>query len=163
MLRRALLPAFAIVLMAAPPSVAATAVVKWPPWLSIESPVNPFDQSARGAAFLIHAAIREGAVELSDVTATAEGLVNGVRKSVPIRIEAASRAGTFAVRKQWPAEGTWLVRVAFHSTTAIVRLGRDGSVAGVSVPTTAASDGMQLPRAVLPSEIDSILSAASKQ
>jgi hypothetical protein len=35
-------------------------VVKWPPWISIESPVNPYDPSARGAAMLVRAAFREG-------------------------------------------------------------------------------------------------------
>jgi hypothetical protein len=168
MLRRSLVPAAVLGLVvvtasiAAVTSPAAAAIAKWPPWISIESPVNPFDASARGAAFLIRATVREGTPTLADVHATAEGLVNGVRKSVPIRIDTTSRAGVFAVRKQWPAEGTWMLRISFMSTTAIVSIDRAGNVGGVTVPTVAQS-GVQIPRAVAAREIDALLADASKR
>ena len=47
---------------------ARPSVVSWPAWLSIESPVNPYDPATRGAAFLIHAAVREGAPTLANLT-----------------------------------------------------------------------------------------------
>jgi len=47
------------------------------------------------------------------VSGAAEGLVNGKRQSVPLRLTAVqtNEAGvtTFAVRRQWPKEGAWLL------------------------------------------------------
>lgn len=142
--------------------LAAPAIVKWPPWLSIESPVNPYDPATRGAAFLIHAAVREGTPTLANLTGTAEGLVGGKRRTIDLRIDSTSHSGVFAVRRQWPSEGTWLLRVTFLSTTAIVMLDRAGNVAGVRIPTELAS-GTQVPRAVAGREIDSTLADASKR
>jgi hypothetical protein len=165
MFRRAFFPAIALSVAVATASVAtpaAATIAKWPPWLSIESPVNPFDNSARGAAFLIHAALREGTPTLRDVTGTAEGLVDGVRKTVALRIDTTSRPAVFAVRKQWPPDGTWLLRINLLSTTAIVTLDKAGNVAGTSVPTVAQS-GMQIPRTVAAREIDALLADAAKR
>jgi hypothetical protein len=168
MLHRALVPAIVLTLsvvtasVAAP--VAAPVVAKWPPWISIESPVNPFDNSTHGAAFLIHAMVREGTPTLTDVSVTAEGLVGGVRKTIPVRVDTTSRPAIFAVRKQWPAEGTWLLRVTLLSTTAIVTLDKAGNVAGTNIPTVAErSGGMQIPRTIAPREIDALLADAAKR
>ena len=62
-------------------------IPKWPPWLSIESPVNPYDSSARGALLLVHATFREGPSQLTDLSGTAEGIVNGARRSVSLRFD----------------------------------------------------------------------------
>jgi hypothetical protein len=166
MLRRAFVPAIVLTLAAAaaaaPTSLAARVLAKWPPWLSIESPVNPFDNSAHGAAFLIHATVREGTPTVADLTGTAEGLVGGVRRTMTLRIDTTSRPTVFAVRKQWPSEGTWLLRFAFHSTTAIVTLDKAGNVAGATVPTVTQS-GSQIPREVAAREIDALLADAAKR
>jgi hypothetical protein len=45
------------------------------------------------------------------VTATAEGLVNGVRNSIPLKVIPLSTAGTFAVAREWPEQGTWAVKM----------------------------------------------------
>jgi hypothetical protein len=164
MFRRSLVPAIGLTLAVATAAIATPALstrFKWPPWISIESPVNPFDASARGAAFLVHAAVREGTPALTDVTGTAEGLVAGVRKSTPLRFTATNTPGVFAVRKQWPSEGTWLLRISLFSTTAIVSLDR-GVVGEVRVPTAMAS-GMAIPRTVLAREIDSSLTSAARR
>lgn len=50
--------------------------------------------------------------EKTVVTATAEGIVNGVRKSIPLKIVPLSTAGTYAVAREWPTEGSWAVRMA---------------------------------------------------
>lgn len=161
MIRRALVPAALLALATATAAFANPVAAKWPPWLSIESPVNPFDPTARGAAFLVHAAVREGQAQLSDVSGTAEGLVNGTRRSIILRFDVTGRPGVFAVRRQWPSDGTWLVRIALQHTTAIVTLDRSGNVASVRVPTELAS-GNQLPRLVDAREIDSTLAEAAK-
>jgi hypothetical protein len=141
-------------------AAAAPARAKWPPWLSIETPVNPFDGSATGAVFLVHAAMREGSPTLADVSGSAEGLVAGTRRSIALELDATSRPGVFAVRRQWPSEGTWIVRVSLATTTAIVTLDREGNVAGVRIPTTLA-EGRPIPRAVVARDIDSTLTVAS--
>src|SRR5438045_7178433 len=83
-------------------ALAAPTLAKWPPWLSIESPVNPFDASSRGAVMLVHATFREGTPKLSDVSGSAEGMVNGERKSIALRFDSTARAGVFAPPRQWP-------------------------------------------------------------
>lgn len=141
-------------------AAAAPARAKWPPWLSIESPVNPFDSSTTGAVFLVHAATRDGAPALTDVNGSAEGLVNDTRRTIALTFNPTSRPGVFAVRRQWPNEGTWIVRVSLASTTAIVVLDRAGNVASVRVPTVLAG-GRPIPRAVVARDIDSTLMVAS--
>jgi hypothetical protein len=142
------------------PSVSSSAIVKWPPWISIESPVNPYDPSARGAAMLVRAAFREGVAQLSDLNGSAEGIVAGARKSIPLRFDTTGRPNVFALRKQWPNEGTWLLRIALKSTTAIVTLDHAGNVASVRVPTELTATRDEVPRAVGSKEIDSLLAAS---
>jgi hypothetical protein len=160
MTTRALLPATLLALGMATAAFTAPAVVKWPPWLSIESPVNPFDPTSRGAVLLVHAVFREGQVQLSDLSGTAEGMVAGSRRSITLRFDTTGRPGVFAVRRQWPSDGAWLLRIALQHTTAIVTFDRSGSVASVRVPTELAS-GNPIPRPVAPREIDSTLAQAA--
>src|SRR4051812_15379985 len=101
-----------------------TPIPKWPPWISIESPVNPYDPAAKGALLVVHATFREGESQLSDVSGTAEGLVGGSRRTIPLHFEAVGRPNEYALRKQWPSDGAWLVRVNLRTTTAIVTLDR---------------------------------------
>ena len=162
MTRRVLISAGLLALATATAAFTTPAAAKWPPWLSIESPVNPFDPTARGAAFLVHAVFREGQAQLSDLTGKAEGLVDGSRRSTPLRFDTTGRPGVFAVRRQWPSDGTWLLRIALQHTTAIVTLDRNGNVASVRVPTELAG-GNQLPRPVGAKEIDSTLAEAAKR
>ena len=163
MSRRVLLSSIAFPLIAVTAAFAAPVIAKWPPWISIESPVNPYDASARGAVLLVHATFREGASQLSDLSGSAEGVVNGERRTIPLHFESAGRPSTFALRKQWPSEGTWVLRIALKTTTAIVALDRDGSVASVRVPTEVTATGDRVPRAVAQKEIDSTLAGISKR
>ena len=154
-----------LVVSAAPAASAAVnaTTIKWPPWLSIESPVNPFDAGHRGAVFLVHAMMREKVPGLDDLTASAEGMVNGERRTVALRIDATAQPGVFAVRRQWPTTGSWLVRVTLaRSTTALVTLDNDGSVASIRVPTRNVAD-QSLPRPVAAREIDSVLTTLAAQ
>ena len=65
--------------------------------------------------------------EKTSVTATAEGIVNGVRKSIPLRVVSLSAPGTFAVIREWPDKGTWAIKMVAtnpeyknYATSAIV-------------------------------------------
>jgi len=169
MLRRALASTLVLALVAtsigaASPALAphlAAARRKSPPWLSIEAPVNPYDAATRDAVFLVRAMVREGTTRVDDLAGSAEGLVGGRRQSIALRFDATPRPDVYAVRRQWPAGGTWVVRVTLlRNVTALVSLDRAGSVTGVRVPTQL-SGGMPLPRAVAPGEIDSTLADAA--
>ncbi|MFL5560339.1 MAG: hypothetical protein ACJ79K_02585 [Gemmatimonadaceae bacterium] len=161
-MRRSFIFSFALAIVATTAALASPAPLKWPPWLSVESPVNPYDPGARGALMLVHVAFREGDASMSDLSGTAEGIVAGGRRSIPLRFTETGRANTFALRRQWPAEGTWLVKLAVRQTTALVTFDRQGAVASVRVPVSRSGD-MELPRAVSPREVDSTLVAASRR
>lgn len=45
----------------------------------------------------------------ASLTATAEGLAAGVRKSVPLQVVAGKTPGVYAVIQSWPGEGAWVV------------------------------------------------------
>ena len=47
--------------------------------------------------------------EKTVVTATAEGLVGGEHKTIPLKVINLSTPGTYAVRHEWPADGLWTV------------------------------------------------------
>ena len=162
MTRRTLISTALLAFGAVTAAFSTPLTAKWPPWLSIESPVNPFDQTARGAAFLVHAVFREGPSQVSDLSGAAEGIVNGSRRSIALRFDTTGRPNVFAVRRQWPSDGTWLLRIALRQTTAIITLDRAGNVASVRVPTELAG-GNQLPRPVDAKEIDSTLAAAARR
>jgi hypothetical protein len=161
MLRRALAPALVLVLATASVGAARATHVKSPPWLSIESPVNPYDPATRDASFLVRATVREGTTSVADLAGSAEGLVDGKRQSVALRFETTSRPDVYAVRRQWPGGGTWVVRVTLlRAVTALVSLDASGAVSSVRVPTRMTS-GIPLPRAVAAGEIDSALAAVA--
>ena len=46
------------------------------------------------------------------ITGTAEGLVNGMRQSLPLTLIAVNQAeGVYAVQQQWPDNGQWLLQL----------------------------------------------------
>ncbi|HEX4228690.1 MAG TPA: hypothetical protein VHZ07_08470 [Bryobacteraceae bacterium] len=70
--------------------------------------------------------------ERTTVTATAEGVVNGVRKTIPLKVIPLSTAGTFAVTREWPNQGTWAVKMIAtnpdykdYATAVVVPIERD--------------------------------------
>jgi hypothetical protein len=162
MSRRTLYPLATLALVAAA-AFSSPSLAKWPPWISIESPVNPYSVSARGALLLVHATFREGTPKLSDVSGAAEGLVNGSRRTVALRFDETPTPGVFALRRQWPAEGAWLARISLSNTTAVVVFDQAGNVASVRVPTETNGVGDRIPRAVPEREIDSTLIAMVKR
>ena len=69
--------------------------------------------------------------EAVKITAIAEGLVNGQRRSVPVAVVPLSKRGTFAIRRTWPSEGKWILHVTGSSgnlqATTLVPVNADGS------------------------------------
>lgn len=50
--------------------------------------------------------------EKTNIVATAEGMVNGKRETIPLKLIPLGDSGTYAVIKQWPAEGRWVLRLS---------------------------------------------------
>src|SRR5205814_2133491 len=84
--------------------IAALTLAKGPPWISIELPVNPYDQSQRGAFLLVHS-FHHGTAMGYIVTGTAEGIVKGERRTVKLEFSGTGREGVYALRQTWPNEG----------------------------------------------------------
>ncbi|HEX7121230.1 MAG TPA: hypothetical protein VF178_02590 [Gemmatimonadaceae bacterium] len=139
-----------------------SAAVVGPPWISIEYPVNPHDATTRGALLLVHA-FHHGTPTQFPVVGTAEGLVNGERRSVQLEFTRTSRTGVYALRQQWPAEGMWTLVISVRPSardgdvaSAVVDLTPSGEVASVEVPVRQ-QDGWSIPQSVAMSEIDARL------
>src|SRR5207245_3417023 len=113
--------------------LAATPALAGPPWISIELPANPFDAATRGAFLVVHA-FHHGTAVSFPIEGTAEGLVSGERRSIKLEFTRTGQDGAYALRKQWPSEGTW---------TLVIRViageqGADGAgTGGVALGTEA--------------------------
>jgi hypothetical protein len=150
-------------------NAAPASVVAGPPWISIEYPVNPFDRTTRGAHLLVHA-YYHGTPVAYPVTGTAEGVVNGERRTITLRFETTSRTGVYALRKQWPSEGSWTLvisvtqgeRDAAGVAQALVELSPTGSVAAVQVPTQQQAEGA-FPRRLTANEIETAVRAQARR
>jgi hypothetical protein len=56
------------------------------------------------------------------VVGTAEGVVAGARKTIPLAIARAGEEGVFAVARQWPAEGKWALVFSVEGSHAVSTL-----------------------------------------
>ena len=98
---------------------------------TIGNPVASQDYQAKGAAFVFRT---EGCAEpaKSQISGTAEGLVDGARRSAALRILSVSKPGVYAVYRTWAAEGDWVVSLkgtcADASAGAIIPMGPKGFV-----------------------------------
>ena len=150
--RLSIIAASCVALAAASPSFG-------PPWISIETPANPYDPTSRGAFLVVHT-YHHGDVVASGVTGTAEGVVSGSRRTIQLAFDTTSRRGTYALRKQWPNDGTWMLVIntggQAQGVTALVDIGAQGEVANVRVPTRR-SDGWDVPQQVTARDIDAAL------
>ena len=157
--RRLLVPAAVAALTLGWAAPAATEVRLGPPWISIESPPNPHDRTTRGALLVVRT-YHHGTQLDQGVRGTAEGLVNGERRSVRLDFDRTSQAGVYALRRHWPTEGRWALVISTGpengAATALVALGARGEVASVAVPTRE-QDGWSVPRAVTRAEVDALL------
>jgi len=122
---------------------ASTAGARKGVWVSIESPLTPFDNANQGVLLLVHTYWMHGAAAMS-VEGRAEGTVNGERRTVPLTFQDRGD-GVYALAKSWPDQGRWALVITARSrgqqASALVRLSADGKVAGVQVtPERAVAD-----------------------
>jgi hypothetical protein len=70
------------------------------------------DFKQKGAVLAVRALVCDD-LDAVRVTGTAEGIVNGARQSMPLRlIPIATAPGVFVVQQQWPAQGQWVLHLA---------------------------------------------------
>src|SRR5262245_49097126 len=122
--------------------------------LQVGPPVAGGAQQAKKSVFVV----RPGGCAdpaAAQITATAEGLVNGVRQSVPLKLAALPTPGVHAVSQDWPNGGFWIVNLAGtcagKSAGAIVPLGATNSYRRETVKLLA--------HPPTPAEIDASLKA----
>lgn len=156
------LPLLLVATVLAPPeSVLPTPVLlKGPTWISIELPANPWNREARGA-FLLVRALHHSTPAAASVTGVAEGLVDGTRRSVNLRLQPLRETGVYAAHDQWGAKGEWLLVFTVEESDhgfaqAMVRVS-NGEVTSVRVPTTTNRSGDLIPRRITAREIEQAL------
>jgi hypothetical protein len=117
----------------------------------IASPVAAQDFRTKTSAFVFRT---QGCADpaKSRIEGSAEGLVNGMRRSVALKLTALARPGAYAVEQNWPTEGAWVVNLkgtcADANAGAIVPIGPHGFI-------RESSKFFQ--RAASPAEIDASL------
>ncbi|HKV76137.1 MAG TPA: hypothetical protein VJN95_16585 [Gemmatimonadales bacterium] len=137
-----------------PPSID---IVVGPPWISIESPANPYNSETRGALLVVRV-YHHGEAAFFPVSGTAEGLVDGKRQSSKLSFGSTSTPGMYTLKYAKPESGTWLLMIhageegQHGQATAVVSLGADGQVASVQVPTKKDGD-YTLPRELSEAEV----------
>jgi hypothetical protein len=123
----------------------------------IGSPIAARTSHMKSASFVFRT---QGCADLakSDVGATAEGLVNGERRSVRLKVAPASTPGVYAIFREWPTEGVWVIhltgRCAESAAGALVAIGPRGFVREQS---------KFFSRRATDSEIDNFLKSATSQ
>ena len=168
-MRRLATPAFAALALAvsalsASADARGAPALAGPPWISIESPPNPFNSETKGALLVVRV-YHHGEAAFYPLTGTAEGMVNGKRQTLKLDFTATSTPGMYSLQFKKPSEGSWILvisagvdRDAHGSVTAMVTLGADGTVAGVQVPTKQEGQWL-MPAAVSEADIDARLKA----
>ena len=145
--------------------LAVTAFTKFgPPWISVEFPANPYDSGSRDAYLLVHA-FHHGTPVSFPVSGTAEGIVNGARRTISLEFKNTTRPGVYALHKQWPSEGVWTLVLGvtqgegdFNTAKAVVELGTNGQVLSVNVPTRM-QNNYRVPARVNMADVESALVA----
>ncbi len=80
-------------------------------WITLYSPQAPVAAKIADAVVVVAA---EGCHTPADatLTGTAEGIVSGKRQSIPLAFTPTGKPGVYAVKKQWPAEGAWVLAIS---------------------------------------------------
>lgn len=150
-------------MIAASALAVAAALVAGPPWISIEYPANPHDRANTGAMLYVHVFHHAQPIAYP-LEGTAEGIVNGERRSIRLKFTQTARPAVYGLSRQWPTEGVWTLVIKTSTgdhaseATAVVELGADGDIASVRVPTRRQGE-WTIPVDVSMDEVDRALRA----
>jgi hypothetical protein len=87
------------------------------------------------------------------ITGTAEGLVDGVRSSVPLMLVPGSAPGSYIVSQEWPPQGAWVV-----SLTGVCAKAKAGAIIPINpIGTFNRESSKFFPRAAKAAEIEASL------
>jgi len=107
--------------------------------LSVETPAASADPQLTNVVLI---ARTYGCHQPADakLSASAEGLIDGERRSLPLELRSIA-SGVFAIRQQWPSEGKWVLALtgSYNGMTSsvLVELGPNGKV----LPGTRLQEG----------------------
>jgi hypothetical protein len=98
-------------------------------WLQVGNPeANP--AAAKMGAVVIIKAVGCHDPASAKVTATAVGVVNGERRTIPLELQALGEPGSYALSQQWPKEGRWVIQLVGRNgeqfTNTLIGAGPDG-------------------------------------
>lgn len=135
-----------------------------PPWIAVELPANPLNETTRGAYLLVRT-YRHADPISAPLTGQAIGTVDGQRQAVTLAFERTSIPGVYAVRRTWPEQGAWVLAIhlgegAPGGASALVGIAADGRVRSVEVPTSGSGDD-RWPRPASRQDIERTLSSVA--
>jgi hypothetical protein len=100
--------------------------------------------------------------EDANLTATAEGIVNGKRQSIPVQLTKTSK-GVFAIKHQWAATGVWVLNISGEylgaTRSLLVELGANGKL---QIGEDSKVSARKADRKFTTAEIDGALQNAGK-
>ena len=100
-------------------------------WVEFGNPSASKDPKAKSAAVLVRALGCHNP-ESATYTGTAEGVVGGVRRSVALKFTRLDAKGLWAVERDWPAEGKWVLHIEAQkdgaTAHALGKIGTQGDV-----------------------------------
>jgi hypothetical protein len=111
-----------------------------PPSFSFEAPTGSAKPGASSPVLVVHAFSCHEPTDAA-LSAHAEGVVGGKRRTIPLKLESAGKTGVYTVARQWPADGSWALVFSLDRggrTTALVTLDSKGN------PVLSPSSGSQL-------------------
>jgi hypothetical protein len=134
--------------------------------LSVETPSGAAAGQLKGAVLLVRTFGCHTPAD-AKVSATAEGVVNGERRSLPLEV-AYDSTGVYALKRQWPSEGSWVLAITGEynsfTSTLIVDLGPNGNVhpgTRLEPGSRKGTHALVMPRKATTAEIDSALKAVA--
>ncbi|MEO8634773.1 MAG: hypothetical protein ABI587_05790 [Gemmatimonadales bacterium] len=157
-MRRSLLAPFVALLLLL---TATTPAFAGAPWVSIEIPANGMNPQTRDAFCLIRV-YHHGNPAYYPVTVTAEGLVDGTRRTVKLAVTETDMPGVYALRYQPEKHGTWMVVARVGGTaaepwaTVIVPVNNEGQIFNARVPSRRNGE-YQVPIRVTAADVDGML------
>jgi len=98
-------------------------------WLQLGNPIASHDAKARNAVVIVRPWGCHSP-EAAKLSGTAEGMVHGERRTVTLELTPLSETATYAVMRQWPADGAWVLRVTATlpgaTTSALIPVTAEG-------------------------------------